>query len=137
MRHSVRTKKLNRSSAHRDLMLKNLAASIFQYESVKTTEAKAKVVLPLVERIITIAKKDTIAARRRVESMLPTKLAALKVIEVLAPRYKERNGGFVTTVRLPKRVGDNSRMVKITLLPEEKSKKEVKKVTKNSKSKKK
>ena len=119
MRHAVRTKKFGRTPSHRDAMLKNLAASLVQYESVRTTEAKAKAVIPLVERIISVAKKETLASGRQVESMLPTKLAARKVVEVLAPRFKDRNGGFITTVRLPRRPGDNSRMMRVSLLTEE------------------
>lgn len=118
MRHGVRVKKLNRTTAHKNLMLKNLAASVIQYEEVKTTEAKAKAVVPFIERIISTAKKDTIASKRNVESMLPTKLAARKVTEVLIGRYKDRNSGFTSMVRLPRRMGDNSRMVKISLVEE-------------------
>jgi large subunit ribosomal protein L17 len=97
-------------------MLKNLAASVIQYESVKTTEAKAKAVSSLIDRIITLGKPGDLNARRRLYMMLPTKLAAHKVLDVLNDRYKERNSGFTSIVHIGVRKGDNSRLVKITLV---------------------
>ncbi len=116
MRHLKKVKKLNKVKSHRDSMLKNLAASVIQYESVKTTEAKAKAVSSLIDRIITLGKPGDLNARRRLYMMLPTKLAAHKVLEVLNDRYKERNSGFTSIVHIGVRKGDNSRLVKITLV---------------------
>lgn len=124
MRHQDRSIKLNRPSAHRDAMLQNLASSLFDHESIKTTEAKSKAMIPLVERIITIAKKGSVASKRQVESMLPNgaKDVSAKVVDIVAPRYADRNGGFVTTVRLPQRPGDNTRMVRVELIKTEEKK---------------
>lgn len=120
MRHSVKTKKFSRAPSHRDAMLKNLAASLIEHESIKTTEAKAKAVTPIVERLITIAKRGTESSKRQLESMIPTREIANKVVTVLVPRYKNRNSGYVTRLRLAKRKGDDSRMIRISLIEESK-----------------
>lgn len=120
MRHKVKTKKFRGTPAYRDAMLKNLAASLIKYESVTTTEAKAKAIIPVVERMITIAKGGSQASERLIESMLPSGDEAEKIVKVLAPRYKDRTSGFIKRARLGKRTGDDSRMVKITLFPEKK-----------------
>ncbi len=116
MRHQKRVKKLNKVKSHRDAMLKNLAASIIQYEEVKTTEAKAKAVSSLVDRIISVGKKGDLNARRRLYAMLPTKLSADKVLDILKDRYKERMSGFTSIVHIGQRKGDNARIVKIKLV---------------------
>ena len=116
MRHLKRVKKLNKVKSHRDAMLANLAASIIQYEEVSTTEAKAKVVRGIVDRLINIGKSNDLNARRRLYSALPTKLAADKVFEVLSPRYKDRVSGFTSIIKIGSRKGDNSKMVKIKLV---------------------
>lgn len=117
MRHSRRNVKLNRTSAHRKSMLSNLAASIVEHETVVTTEAKAKAVIPVLERLITISKQGSLQSRRIVESKLPTVRVAKKVNDILSKRYESVQSGFITRVRMPKRAGDNSRMVRVTLLP--------------------
>jgi large subunit ribosomal protein L17 len=116
MRHLKKVKKLNKVKSHRDLMLKNLAASVIQYEEVKTTEAKAKAVSSLIDRIITVGKAKDLAARRRLYELLPTKLAANKVLDVLSDRYKDRTSGFTSIVHIGFRRGDNSKMVKVKLV---------------------
>lgn len=131
MRHKVKTKKFRGTAARRDLMLKNLAASLIKYESITTTEAKAKAVIPFVERIITLAKQKNQASERLVESMLPIGDEANKVVTILVPRYKERNSGFIKKIRMGKRSGDDTRMIRISLFPEEE--KEEKKVKKKIK----
>jgi len=117
MRHSRRNPKLNRTSAHRKAMLSNLAASIVEHETVVTTEAKAKAVIPVLERLITLSKQGSLQSRRLVESKLPTVRVANKVNDILAKRYEAVSSGFVTKVRMPKRMGDDSRMIRVTLLP--------------------
>src|SRR3989338_1002796 len=109
MRHRVKGKKLDRKKAPREMMLKNLASSIIIYEKVKTTEAKAKAVKPLLEKSITIAKRGDLAARRRLIGLLPQPLAVKKTLEVLAVKYKDRRGGYSRLVRLGSRPGDRAR----------------------------
>lgn len=116
MRHRNSNKTLDRQKAPRELMLRNMASSIIIYEKVKTTEAKAKVVRSLVEKMITVAKAGTLAARRELIATLPQENAVKKVIEVLAPRYQDRQGGYTRIVKLGTRQGDGAEMAQIELV---------------------
>ena len=116
MRHSNKNKILDRKKEPRELMLRNLASSILIYEKVKTTEAKAKAVKPLVERMITSAKKGDLNARRGLIQVLLQKNAVKKSMEVLGDRYKERSGGYTRIVKLGARQGDGAQMVQIELV---------------------
>src|SRR3989338_956596 len=100
MRHRVKGKILDRKKAPRELMLKNLASSIIIYEKIKTTEAKAKAVKPLVEKIITIAIKGGLNGRRELIRLLPQPMAVKKAMEVLAVKYKDRRGGSLRIIKL-------------------------------------
>jgi len=97
-------------------MLKNLASSIIIYEKVKTTEAKAKTVKPLLEKIITTSIKGDLASRRELIRLLPQKMAVKKAMESLAVKYKDRRGGYSRIIKLGKRLGDNASMVQIELV---------------------
>ena len=116
MRHRVKGKKLDRKKAPRELMLRNLASSIIIYEKVKTTEAKAKAVKPLVEKIITTAIKGGLTARRELISVLPQPMAVKKAMEVLAGKYKGRPGGYCRIIKLGSRQGDGAKVVQIELI---------------------
>jgi len=96
--------------------LKNLASSVILYEKVKTTEAKAKLVKPLIERIITKSKKDTLANKRYIFSMLSQKGAAKKAVEELSKRYKDRKGGYTRITKIGARQGDAAKMAEISLV---------------------
>lgn len=113
MRHRHSKKTLDRETGPRTALLKNLAQSLILYEKIKTTEAKAKIIRPLVERIITGGKTDSLANRRNLMKYLPTKNAVKKVFEVLGPRYKERKGGYLRIVKLGERKGDAAKMAMI------------------------
>lgn len=113
MRHRKKGKKLGREKAARKALLKNLAASLIVYEKIKTTLAKAKAVRPVVEKLITTAKKGDLGARRRLRRYLPTDSAVKKALEVLGPRYKERKGGYTRIIRLGARSGDAAEMAQI------------------------
>jgi len=116
MRHNKKGKILGRKKGPRELMLRNLASSILIYEKVKTTEAKAKAVKPLVERMITIAKKGDLTARRRLIEVLLQKNAIKKTLEVLADRYRERPGGYTRIIKIGNRKGDGAKIVQIELV---------------------
>jgi large subunit ribosomal protein L17 len=116
MRHSNKNKILDRKKEPRELMLRNLASSIIIYEKVKTTEAKAKVVKPLLEKMISIAKKGDLASRRKLIEVLLQENAVKKAMEVLGDRYKERAGGYTRIVKLGVRQGDGADMVQIELV---------------------
>ncbi len=116
MRHRNTGTILGRKKAPRELMLRNLASSILLYEKVKTTEAKAKAVKPLVERMITTAKKGDLNARRGLIKVLLQKNAIKKSMEVLGERYKDREGGYTRIIKLGTRQGDGAEMVQIELV---------------------
>ncbi len=98
------------------MMLRNLAASIILYEKVKTTEAKAKAVKPIVEKLITVSKGGDLASRRQLVKVLPQPMAVKKCMEVLGGRYKERGGGYTRIVKIGNREGDGAKVVQIELV---------------------
>ncbi len=110
MRHRHNTVTLDRKAGPRKALLRNLAAQVIVYERIKTTEAKAKAVRPIVERIVTKAKVNSIANRRHLLKYLPTDNAVRKALEVLGPRYEKRPGGYMRIIKLPQRQGDAARM---------------------------
>ncbi len=116
MRHRKKGKILDRKKGPRELMLRNLASNILIWEKVKTTEAKAKAVKPLVEKMITTAKKGDLTARRRLIAVMPQKMAVKKAMEVLGQKYKDRQGGYARIVKLGRRTGDGAKVVQIELV---------------------
>ena len=116
MRHRKKGKILDRKKGPREAMIRNLAASILIYEKVKTTKAKAKVVKPLVERLISAARTGDLTARRKLIKILPQPMAVKKVMEVLGAKYKDRKGGYTRIVKISRRQGDGAEMVQIELV---------------------
>lgn len=116
MRHQVKKSKLNRSAGHRTAMVKTLTAQLIQYEHIDTTNARAKEVLPLIDKVINIGKKNDMLARRRLNQELFDELAIKKVLEVLASRYPEKTSGYASVVKLGKRHGDRAEIVRVMLL---------------------
>ncbi len=116
MRHRNKAKILDRAKQPREMMLRNLASSVILYEKVKTTEAKARAVKPLVEKVITIAKKGDLTARRRIIATLPQKMAVKKAMELLGKRYLDRKGGYTRIVKVGNRAGDGAKIVQIELV---------------------
>ncbi|HEV3282947.1 MAG TPA: 50S ribosomal protein L17 [Solirubrobacteraceae bacterium] len=117
MRHQKTRNKLSRDSAHRKALLMNLSKEIIEHERIKTTEAKAKAVKPEIERLITLAKRGDLHARRQALSTLSQdKFAVHKLFEEVAPRYTERNGGYTRILKLGPRRSDSTEMVFIELV---------------------
>ncbi|MBT4648828.1 50S ribosomal protein L17 [bacterium] len=116
MRHRKVTKILDRKKAPRKAMLENLATSLILYEKIKTTEAKAKVMRPFVEKLITRGKVKTVNNKQRLARVLPDKKAVQKVLDVLGPRYKDRNGGYCRIIKMGVRQGDGAHMAQIELV---------------------
>lgn len=113
MRHLKKGKTLDRKKAPREALLRGLATSILIYEKVKTTEAKAKAVKPMVEKLVTIAKKNNLETRRKLLEVVYHKKAVNKALEVLGPRYADRKGGYTKITRVGKRQGDGAKVVQI------------------------
>ena len=116
MRHRKKGKILDRKKEPREAMLKNLASSVLIYEKVKTTQAKARAVKPLVEKLISAAKIGDLTARRKLIKVLPQPMAIKKAMEVLGARYKDRKGGYTRIIKLGKRQGDGAEIVQIELV---------------------
>ena len=117
-----RSKKFGGSAAHQRLMLANLAASLFAAEGIETTEAKAKALRPIAERLISKAKKaqtgDAAALHkiRQIQAYLNDKEMTNKLVNEVAPRYTQRNGGYTRILKLGERHGDNAPMARIELV---------------------
>ena|SRR2546425_7268763 len=117
MRHQKKRNKLSRDSAHRRALIRNLCTEILDHERVRTTEAKAKVAKPEVEKLITLAKRGDLHARRQALSALnQNKFTVHKLFEEIAPRYSERPGGYTRILKLGPRRSDATEMVYIELV---------------------
>lgn len=116
MRHRNSKKVLDRKAAPRKALIANLASSVILYEKVKTTDARARVVRPVVERFITRAKVNTLSNRRYLLARVPVKSAVAKLLEVLGPKYKDRAGGYTRIIKVGRRAGDGGQVVQIELV---------------------
>ncbi|MCD5396086.1 MAG: 50S ribosomal protein L17 [Candidatus Pacebacteria bacterium] len=110
MRKKKKGRKLKRKRDQRKALLKSLAEALIEHERIKTTFAKAKELQPFVEKLTTKAKKRTLAKRREVLAIL-SKKSTKKLFDEIAPRYKERQGGYTRILKLPPRKSDGSKMV--------------------------
>lgn len=115
MRHREKGRKLGRTKSHRNLMLRNLVAALFEKESVKTTEARAKEARRLAERIVTWGKKGDLHSRRLALRYIQDSALIRKIFDTLAPRFEGRDGGYTRIVKLGDRRGDAARMVILEL----------------------
>jgi len=116
MRHRVFGRKLGRSYNERKALFKSLISSLIIHGEIKTTEAKAKAIRGLVEKLISRAKQKTLAARRLLLAFLQNKEVVSKLIEEIAPRFENRQGGFTRILRIGRRRGDQAMVVKLKLL---------------------
>ncbi len=117
MAHRIGGRKLGRKTAPRRGLYRNLIVAVLRYEQIKTTEARAKEVRGQVERVITLAKDPTLAARRRIIAELPDEpLVIDKLINEIAPKYGNRTSGFTRIVKLGPRAGDAAPMVQLELV---------------------
>ena len=117
MRHQRDRRKLSRSASHRKALFMNLAREVIDHERIETTEAKAKAVKPEVERLITLAKRGDLHARRQALSALgQDKFVVYKLFEEIAPRYAERTGGYTRILKLGPRSSDATEMVYLELV---------------------
>lgn len=106
MRHLNQGRKLNRSSAHRKALFKNLLLSLIRYERIRTTDAKAKELRRFADRMVTLGKAGDLPAHRRAFAMLESHAAVKKLFDEIAPRFKDRNGGYTRVIKFGFRRGD-------------------------------
>ena len=117
MRHRISGRKLNRTSSHRKALFRNMSVALLKHEQIKTTLPKAKELRSIVDRLITLGKRDTLHARRQALSRLNNdRVIAEKLFTVLAKRYVERNGGYTRVLKAGYRYGDNAPMAIIELV---------------------
>ncbi len=116
MRHRKSGRKFNRNSSHRKAMFRNMSASLFEHELIRTTLAKAKELRGKAEPLITLAKEDSVANRRLAFDRLRDRKIVTKLFEELGPRYKERPGGYLRVLKCGFRPGDNAPMAYVELV---------------------
>jgi len=118
MRHGNSGKRLGRNTSHRKAMMRNMVTSLFEHEKITTTDARAKELRPMAEKLITLAKRGDLHARRIVTEVVRDRKTVAKLFERVAPRYAERPGGYTRIVKLGHRLGDNAALSMITLVEE-------------------
>jgi large subunit ribosomal protein L17 len=116
MRHRVGGSKLKRDAGSRKALLRNLVTSVIEVDYVVTTVPKAKAVKPLVDRMVTLGKRDTLHARRQAASFLETPASVKKLFETIAPKFGQRSGGYTRITRLGFRKGDGAELCKLELV---------------------
>lgn len=130
MRHRNSGKRLGRNTSHRKAMMRNMVTSLFDHEKITTTDARAKELRPMAEKLITLAKRGDLHARRLVAEVVYDRKTVAKLFERIAPRYAERPGGYLRIIKLGHRLGDNAALSMISLVEEEYAPKAKKKAPK-------
>jgi large subunit ribosomal protein L17 len=118
MRHRAKGRQLSRTSSHKRAMLNNMAASLFEHGRVVTTEAKAKELRPFAEKLITLARRGDLHARRLVERRIKDRDTLGKLFSEIGPRFAARPGGYTRILKLGHRPGDGADVARIELLAE-------------------
>ncbi len=131
MRHNKAGRRLGRTTSHRTAMFRNMVTSFLKHERISTTDAKAKELRPIAEKMITLGKKGDLNAIRQAASFIRDKKVVSKLFTVIAPRYKDREGGYTRIIKVGQRLGDASPQSVIELVEEKINKKVVKKESKN------
>ncbi|WP_306253635.1 50S ribosomal protein L17 [Parvularcula sp. IMCC14364] len=121
MRHGFAHRQLNRTASHRRAMFANMAASLIKHEQIKTTLPKAKELRPYVEKLVTLAKRGDLHARRQAISQIRDKDMVKKLFETIGPRYEERPGGYIRIMKAGFRYGDNAPVAVIEFVDRDES----------------
>lgn len=119
MRHNNTGRRLGRNSSHRAAMMRNMVTSLLEHEQITTTDARAKELRKLAEKMITLGKRGNLHARRQAAQVLRDSKVVGKLFEMIGPRYQDRPGGYTRILRLGQRLGDNAALVRIELVEEE------------------
>ena len=126
MYHGKAGKKLGRTSSHKEAMFRNMVTSVIKYESIRTTDTKAKELRKLAERMITLGKRGDLHARRQALAVVRDKSLVSKLFGELTDRYRNREGGYTRIVKMGFRFGDNAPVSILEYIPEEKKKENAK-----------
>ena len=116
MRHNIAGRSLSRDSGHRKALYRNLVTALLKHEKIVTTEAKAKEIRSMAEKMITLGKQSGLSSYRQALTFITDKQVTEKIFSELGPRYKERAGGYTRIVKLEPRLGDNAPMVQLELV---------------------
>lgn len=119
MRHNKAGRKLGRNPSHRNAMMRNMVTSLIAHEKITTTDARAKELRKLAERMITLGKRGDLHARRLALQVIRDRRIVAKLFDMVAPRYKDRPGGYTRIYKLGSRLGDNAPLSQIELVEEE------------------
>lgn len=119
MRHNKSGRTLGRNSSHRAAMMRNMVTSLLEHEKMTTTDARAKELRKVVDRMITLGKRGDLHARRQAIKVIRDRKVVGKLFELIGPRYKDRPGGYTRIIKLANRLGDNASQVIIELVEEE------------------
>lgn len=119
MRHNKSGKRLGRNTPHRAAMLRNMVTSLFEHEKITTTDARAKELRKVIDRMITLGKRGDLHARRQVLSVIRDQKVVAKLFDQIGPRYKNRPGGYTRIIKIGSRLGDNAPQSIISLVEEE------------------
>jgi len=119
MRHNVGYRKLGRTSEHRRALLRNLATDLFRHERLRTTMPKARELRPYAEKLITLARRDDLHARRQVAGQISDRAVVKKLFDTLGPRFAQRPGGYTRALKLGPRLGDGADMAIVELVGSE------------------
>ena len=119
MRHNKSGKRLGRNSSHRKAMMRNMVTSLFAHEKITTTDIRAKELRKIADKMITLGKRGDIHARRQALQVIRDRKVVGKLFDLLAPRYKDRPGGYTRIIKLGQRAGDNASLSLIELVEEE------------------
>jgi len=117
MHHKKAGRKLGRTTSHRKAMLRNMVTSLLKEEKIVTTDAKAKELRSIAEKMITLGKRGDLHARRQADSFIREGMVTKKLFEELSPRYSERAGGYTRIVKIGHRPGDNAPISVVELIP--------------------
>jgi large subunit ribosomal protein L17 len=119
MRHNKSGKRLGRNTPHRAAMLRNMVTSLLEHEKITTTDARAKELRKVVDRMITLGKRGDLHARRQVLTVIRDQKVVAKLFDQIGPRYKDRPGGYTRIIKVGSRLGDNAPQSIIALVEEE------------------
>ena len=122
MRHMKEGRKLRRTASHRKALLRNMVSSLFEFEKIETTDAKAKELRKVADKMITWGKRGDLHARRLTLRVISDKKVVHKLFSDIAPRFRERNGGYTRIIKTGRRKGDNAPLSIIELMPQEEKK---------------
>ena len=118
MRHRAKGRQLSRTATHKKALLRNMAASLFEHDAIVTTQAKAKELRPYAERLITLARRGDLHARRLVERRIQDRAILGLLFKEIGPRFAARPGGYIRILKLGSRSGDGADLARIELLSE-------------------